>query len=357
MIYLLILFFITFYLYSVEKYFSLNFWKQFVLWFPAFVIFSIFPGLQYNVGTDYQTYFQYFYNNEHELYLTKNELIYYYIVEFSKFFGNPQAQFLIVSLIQSILFFYLLFLLKVEGYKSWLVFLIFFLCTGIYHNQMNGLRQYICVYGVPIIAIHLYRKSYLKSLGFSIISFFIHASSLITSFLLYIFSRFKGVYSAKTLFFIFCSTFFLYLLDFKSLIIFILDFFDFRYLLYMDTQYFEGGNLFKLITKMYYLPIIFIFWFLFLKDGTLKDNKLNSFFIFIFSITYFMFFQAMSFELMSRVWQYFNFFLVFPIYYVFVRCNKISFLLILIYILIYYIAKVLFFPAAEYEYNIYRGWF
>ncbi|MDR7017302.1 EpsG family protein [Acinetobacter sp. 3657] len=357
MIFLFVFFFITLYLYCVERFFSLNFWKQFVLWLPAFIIFAVVPSLQYNVGTDYSTYFQYYFNNEHALYLKKNEILYYYIVELGRFLGDPQFQFILVSIIQAFLFFYLLFLLKIEGYKSWLIFLIFFLCTGIYHNQMNGLRQYICIYAVPIIAIHLYKRNNFRALAFSVFSLFLHASSVLSSFLLLIFSKIKITSSSKYLFLIFVSTFFIYLVNFKSLIIYILEFFNLRFLSYMGTQYTEGRDVMQLVTKFYYLPIIAVFWYYFLKNKDSEKSGLNNFFILIFSFTHFMFLQAMSFDMMLRIWAYFNIFLIFPIYYVFSRSSKLSFLLLLVYVFIFYIAKVLFFPVAEYEYHLYRGWF
>lgn len=357
MVYITIFLFITLYLYNVEKYFSSNFLKQFIFWLPAFIVYWIFPSMQYEVGTDYQTYFQYYYNGGHDLYITKNEIIYYYIVEFTKFLGSPQFQFFIVSFIQSILFFYFLFLLKMEGYKIWLIFLIFFLCTGNYHNQMNGLRQYICIYAVPIMVIYLYKKKNINFLFYSVVSYFIHTTSMISSILILILSKIKFKYSGKFFLIIFILTFFIYLVNFKNFIIYVFEFFDLRFLSYVDTEYTDGKDVSKLITKFYYLPIIIIFWVYYLRDSKSNERSLNNFFILIFSITFFMFLQSISFELMVRVWLYFNIFVIFPIYYVLIRSNRLTFFIILIYMLIFYLAKVLFFPVAEYEYHIYREWF
>ncbi|OAL82334.1 hypothetical protein AY607_12260 [Acinetobacter sp. SFA] len=358
MIYLFVFFFVTFYLYFVEKYTSPKFIKQFILWLPAFVVFVFFPAMQSGVGTDYETYFQYFFNHDHDLYLKKNEILYFYIIEFSNFFGDPQVQFIIVSVIQGFLFFLLLYLLKQNGYKAWLIFLIYFLCTGMYHNQMNGLRQYICIYIVPILAIFAYKNKFISLFNFSFISFFIHASSLMSSVLIIIFKRLNNftLYKKNILFFIFLLTAPIYFIDFKSIFISALEFFNLRFISYMDTRYVEGAGYSKIITKFYYLPIVLLFWFYYLRDNK-SDTGMNHFFILIFSFTYFMFLQSLSFELMLRVWSYFNFFLIFPIYYVLQRSSNLTFFLILIYFLIFYIVKVLIFPVAEYEYHFYSDWF
>lgn len=349
-------------LFYVEDHKSEKFIKQFIYWFPGFCVFTFFPAMQSGVGTDYETYFNYFYNNEHTLYLNKNEIIYYYVVELTKFIGDPQFQFILISVVQGLLFFYLLFLLKSEGYKSWLIFIIYFLCTGMYHNQMNGLRQFICVYIVPISVIFIYKNKFLNFSFFSFFSFFVHSSSLFSSFFVITLSRLRKYFIGKKilLLILFILSFGFYLVDFKKIIIYFLEFFNLRFLSYVDTKYAEGRDILGLLTKFYYLPIIILFWFFYLrntKNSRFLNSEINDFFILIFSLTYFMFLQALSFDLMLRIWGYFNFFIIFPIYYVFVRCTKFSFALILIYILIFYLAKVLFFPVAEYEYFFYKDWF
>lgn len=55
---------ISLYLYQVEKIKVAGFWRQFIIWFPAFIIFA-FLYFQDGVGTDYETYYNYFYNDGH----------------------------------------------------------------------------------------------------------------------------------------------------------------------------------------------------------------------------------------------------------------------------------------------------
>ena len=360
MIYLLVFLFILLYLYATEKFYSNVFYKQFIIWLPAYFVFIALPSMQYNVGTDYSVYFDYFFNNGHILHLRRGEILYYYLVEAGIYLNDPQVQFILVSLIQGFLFFYLLFLLKRKGYKAWLIFLIYFLVTGIYHNQMNGLRQYVCVYIIPILAIHIYEKKYLKSAIFSLISSLIHVSSVIPTILILFFSKINIV-NKRVLFLIFVVSFFVYAINYSKYIFYVLEYFDMRYLNYADTKYSEGKSFLTLATKFYYLPILILFWFYYLKGSSDKGlgdkDRLFSFFILVFSSTHFMFLQAMEFDLLIRIWAYFNIFIVFPIYFVLIRLNRLSFLLVCIYLLLFYFSKVVLFPAAEYEYSIYRGWF
>lgn len=325
-----------------------------IVWLPAFFIYTIVPSFQYETGTDYSTYYNYFFNNDHYSYIERNELLYYYLVEFVKLIGDPQFQFILISLIQGFLFFYILFLLKIIGFKSWLVFLIFFLSTGMYNNQMNLLRQYICIYFFIINFILIYKSSYM-AVGFnSILSFLMHASSIIPNTLL-VFINYFRIKNKKILLYVFLTSFFFWSVDYSSIISDFLNAYNFRYSLYLETEYSEGRAVDGILTKFYFLPIIVIFWYFYIKDKNV-DNFF-SFAILIFSLTHFMFLQALSFDLLMRVWDYFIFFIIFPIYYVLNRSRGFTLILILIYILLFYVLKVVFFPVAEYDYDFYMGWF
>ena len=354
MIYLGVFVFISIYLYYVENKKSINFFKQLIVWFPAFFVYVIVPSLQFKVGTDYNTYYNYFFNHEYSLYLDKNEILYYYLMEFVVFIGDPQFQFILISFIQGLLFFYILFLLKNIGFKSWLVFLIFFLVTGMYHNQMNLLRQYVSIYIFIISVIFLYRSEYVKVGLNSILSFFIHGSSIIPSISLFFLKAIK-IKNNKILFFIFIFSFLFWSLDYSAIIFNVLEFSGLHYISYIDTQYSEGRSINGILTKFYFLPIILLFWIMYTR--TRNESDFFSFIIFIFSLTYFMFLQSTSFDLLMRIWDYFNFFIIFPIYYVLSKLNRFNSFIIFLYILFFYILKVLFFPMAEYEYHLYLGWF
>lgn len=358
------MFFVGIYLYCNETKKYRNFLNQLLAWLPVFVVFVFFPSFQYGVGTDYETYYNYFYNNGHNLHYYRGEYLYYYLVEVVKYLGEPQLQFFIVSFIQGFLFFYLLFILKKQGYKSWIIWFLFICCTGLYHNQMNILRQSICIYMVLISVVifnsnifGVRKKTILISLNF-LIPIFLHLSSVFASLILII-SKLTFIKNKKYVFLLFLISIPIYSINFSSFIPNILDFFNLRYISYVDSEFSEGRSLLSVLTKIYYVPLIFYFWYLYLKDN--KDDYLSSknflFIIYIFSVSYFLFLQAMDFGLVARIWQYFNFLIVFPLYFVIVRSNSFYRLLVFLYLIIPYLAKILFFPSAEYEYILFRGWF
>lgn len=355
LIYLFILTFSTIYLYIVEKKSSTIFYKQLIVWAPAFIIFFIFPSFQYQVGTDYNTYYNYFFDQGHLLHKEKGEFLYFYLVELVIFFGDPQLQFFLVSIIQGILFFYLLFLLKIRGYKSWLIYMVYFLCTGIYNNQMNGLRQFICIYIFLINSIIIYDKRFLSFSINSFVSLYIHFSSVFSNIILLLLSFVKGRNNKWFLFLIFNLSFFFYLPSYKDLIFELMTKFDIRYLMYMDSEFSDNIEIASILTKFYYTPVIFLFWFYYLNDK--NEDDFLSFMILIFSLTYFLFLQSIDFSLMARIWQYMNFFLVFPIYYVVKKSIGVTRLFIILYLAFFYMVKVLFFSTAEYDYSFYWKWF
>ncbi|QFS16088.1 EpsG family protein [Acinetobacter indicus] len=364
MIYIFVLFFIGIYLYGNESKKYSNFLNQFIAWFPVFLVFSFFPSFQNQVGTDYLTYFNYFYNDGHQLHYDRGEYLYYYLVELVKFIGEPQLQFFIVSIIQGILFTYLLYMLKINGYKSWLIWFLFMCTTGIYHNQMNILRQAICIYLVLISVVIMGAENVTKKnkififLFNFLISFFLHLSSIFANLIIF-FS--KITFSKKRLLFafLFIMSIPIYSLNLTAVITNILEFFNLRYISYIGSDFAQGRSILNILTKVYYLPVILIFWFLYIfdkKDDYLSKN-LFSMMIYIFSFTYFLFLQAMDFGLISRIWQYFNFLLIFPLYFVYVRINNFYKLILIVYLIIPYLLKVLFFADAEYSYYFYKGWF
>lgn len=353
MIYLFFLFIICIYLLAVENIKTTSFAKQFIIWFPAYIFFIILPSFQNGVGTDYEVYRSYYYNNGHFLHAEKGEYLYYYLVEFTNSLGDPQFQFIIVSLIQGFLFFHLLFLLKKKGYKSYLIFFLYFTCTGIFHNQMNGLRQFICVYLILINSIIIYDGKINKFFVNSILAFFIHLSSVFSNLLLLLFNV-KKQYNKKIIFSFFVISLFIYLPNYKYFIFNMMDYFGLRYLSYIDSEFSEAQNLISILTKLYYLPVIGLFWVFYLQDKVVRP--FFDYMILIFSCTFFMFLQAIDFVLIARVWQYFNFFLIFPLYYVFKHSNRVINFFIFLYIIMFYMAKVVFFPSGEYEYFFYYSW-
>ncbi|CAM0740228.1 EpsG family protein [Acinetobacter baumannii] len=364
MIYLAVLFFCVFYLYGVEKIKCKSFISQIIVWLPAAIIYFIPIAFQNGVGTDYHTYYDYFYNNEHTYYLNKNEFIYYYIVEISKFFGIPQLQFVIISFLQTILFFYGMFYLRKFNIPTWLYFLLFFLVTGIYHNQMNGIRQYVALLFLPIIACLSFEKKYIKSLLLLTLSTMFHFSVLLPACLIVFLSFIYKKISPKLIFLLFVISIFFYYIDWSGAIFDFLQSKDYMYANYQESDFNESKTFLDLMLKFISLPFVLVFWFLYLKDNYNK-NKLfyknyneEAFFKYMFLIwglTHFMFLMALNLGMANRIYLYFVLFIVFPYIYIYKLSKKTFYLMLLMYFIFYFL-KVTFFAKNEYLYYFNGAW-
>lgn len=88
---MVILFFITLYLYLVRKVECKNHFFQLVIWLSAIIVFYIPLALQNGVGTDYESYKSLYYMSvgDLELYLNKGEFIFIKIMELANYLGHP----------------------------------------------------------------------------------------------------------------------------------------------------------------------------------------------------------------------------------------------------------------------------
>ncbi|WP_336138300.1 MULTISPECIES: EpsG family protein [unclassified Acinetobacter] len=362
MIYLGVFFFCFLYLYGVEKIKCKNFFTQLIVWSPAILVYFLPIAFQKGVGTDYYTYYDYFYNNEHTFYLNKNEFIYYYIVEASKFFNIPQLQFVLISFLQTFLFFYGMFYLKRYNIPGWLYFILFFLVTGIYHNQMNGIRQYVALLFLPIIACLCFEKKYIKSLFLIFFSTMFHFSVLLPAGFIFLLSFIYKKISKKLIFFIFFGSIIFYYIDWSSTIFDFLRSKDYIYANYQESDFNESKTFLDLFLKFISLPFILVFWFFYLKKNTYYKNEITkneeSFFnymILIWALTHFMFLMSLHLGMASRIYLYFVLFIIFPFVYIYKQSKKIFFLMILMYFLFYFL-KVTFFAKNEYLYYFNGAW-
>lgn len=350
------LIFCTVYLYLTEKITCKSLWKQIVIWFPAFLVYLFPIAFQNNVGSDYPTYYNYFYNNEHIYYFSKNEYFYYYLVELVKYLGIPQLQFVFISVIQTFLIFFTIFKLKKFGYMSWLIFLLFFIVTGIYHNQMNGLRQFVALLTLPLILIFLYERKILKAILLSLFAFFFHASSIIPISIIFLLNIFYKKINYKFFLIFFLISPFLYFYDWSSFIFNLLSSNDLFYAKYEESEFNVNKDIDSIFLKFINLPFIFIFlWIFYIKNKDYKGDRLMYLLVCLWSLTHFMFLMATNTGVASRIYLYFVFFLVFPLYYICVK-NKVIFLFVTLFYLFFYFLKVTIFARNEYIYFLNGAW-
>ncbi|WP_162814004.1 EpsG family protein [Vibrio tetraodonis] len=357
----LVLFYTTLIIYLVEKIsVKRNVFLYFTATFPAIVFYIFVSSTQYYVGSDYPSYI-YIYENPWVWgrYFDQGEYFFYYSLEFLNHLKlEPQALFFVFTLAQTLPIFYFFFKLKqrYNDVRLWLLFFIFLSVTNIYNNQLNGIRQYAAVVLVPLFAYLICDRKYVKSFFYLFLMKMMHASSLINVVIypLKLFEKLKPNY----LFLIFLLSTVIYLI-LPSLVPVALEVIG-SYSHYIDGQYFESSDLSVVITKIYYLPVYLVFYYLYSKntgnskEGSFINSDLFRFFIVIFSFTYWAFLMSLKIGILSRLQSYFVFFNIFPIYYVlnfYYHKNFKFFIIILGFIVLPYLAKITFLAKNEFFYQ------
>jgi hypothetical protein len=358
-LYLLVLTFSTLYLYLLDKYKFTNYLAFNIAIFPMCVVFFFVPAMQYNVGTDYFSYVEmYKYGYNVELYYRKGEFVFHYLLVFLRSISlGEQSIFITVSIINTFSFSAILYLLKKSGFKIWLIFILFFCVTGIYHNQMNGLRQYIAIYLLPLSILLFYSHKYILALSASLFALFSHFSYIITLTIYFLKVLLPKPAVILTLF-ILSLVFYLFVLPIFLPIV-VGKLFP-VYIPYFESVHAVHANFVSIATKVYYVPIYIMFFYYYFKDT--KSNiayefsgRTFGFFILIWSATFWIFLSAIKFGFLGRVNQYFIIFYIFPMYYVLhreiIKQRGYNVFLLICYIAIPYILKVTAFSTAEYDYK------
>src|SRR5690606_24268939 len=138
--FLFVLSYISGYFALIEKYKA-----SLIAMLPAFVLYFLVAGLQYDVGTDYFSYINIFEDSSrHQFYINRGEYLFAYLNIFLNWLELPaQSVFLAISFIQAVLVFIYFKSIKKKGFILALFFIAFICVTNIYNNQLNALRQYV----------------------------------------------------------------------------------------------------------------------------------------------------------------------------------------------------------------------
>ncbi len=356
MYYLVVLFICTGFLYFLEKK-EISKSNNFLIGlFPIMCLYFVLPAFQYNVGSDYTSYIWiYETTNRIELYsFLHHEYGFYYLIKVLQYFNlDSQSIFIVFGFLDTVLLFTILMMLKKYRFKLWLVFLLFFTISTIYHNQMNGLRQYIAILSTPILLILIYEKKYLKSILISLFALSFHKSFIMILMLVPILIYIKR-FNPLQLFKVSLTIPFVILFIFPIFITVLVEFIFPIYKIYLISSEF---NIKSILSKIYYLIFIAYFWYIYLNKKVISsiDRDIFKFMIVILSITYCSYLVDVSTPMYGRFFQYFQFFYIFPIYYIMEynilhKNHKVSIFIVLMF-LIPYLLKILVFPISEYSYQ------
>lgn len=350
MAYLLFILFVLLYSKHVSL-FKLNNWNT-IKYLPVYIFFIFIFGLQFKVGTDYNSYLELASTKGDIGWIeNKSEFSFVYINKLVIALGWPQLIFFLAALIQIIFLsrtindLELIYELKIEWF-----FFFFFTLSLIFFNSFNGIRQYIAIYISFYSLIKLIQgKSIFFILGILFASSF-HSSAL---FLL-IFYLMRPLLFVKfnfyfILFIILCSGYFglFYLQNFISEYIGLTQYGE-----YLKSDYFYLEiDLINILTKLpKVLVVLFCAFFLEIKyvDLSVKYKPLLN--LSYLSLIFLM--LSMFSPMLWRFYQYFDIFLIFPplILFSYNLQKDFSYIIFALLFLIL-LLKILIFDDYEYSYN------
>ena len=152
----------------------------FIISIPILFVYLL-HAVQYNVGTDYLSY-RYFYDDYTSLgqFYRKGELVFYFVyMKIVEYKLGSQGIFYFTSLFFALCLIIFLSAAKKLDLKVWILFFVYFTVTGIYHNQMNGLRIQMAISLFPIIFMMLCRRRYISSIFLLVLSILCHSSGIL----------------------------------------------------------------------------------------------------------------------------------------------------------------------------------
>ena len=360
MIYIFFSLMMVLYLSFIDRYLINK--KSFFLFIPFIVFYCIIPSIQYDIGSDYFSYYNIYYNpDELKRFYDRNEVVFYGLYWVIKEFNlGPQSIFFFSSVIIGVFLSVILFKLRQYGYNVALLFFIFMVVTNIYHNQMNGLRQYVSIIVLPLIFLLFFERRFLLALLLGCFSFLTHNSAFL-SFLIAFLIILKDQ-SYKKLFLLFCIIPFVYYFS-VDFFVYVIDSFLPQYKHYLFSSYGEALSVSATFSKLYYLPIFMLFWFEVISNeksvsSSLRESNeygLLKYAIIIWLFTYWIFVLYVQFAFFFRVASYFFFFYIFPLYYLidsYYRKRRLFFVfLILIYLFAPYFFKTIISPVEVFQFK------
>ena len=358
MFYLTLLLFFIINIYSCERLVNKNNNPAYFLGiFPTFIFLWLVPGLQNGVGVDYESYVDmYYYSDELNRVYRNGEYAFYYIFHLIKEFEfGQQGIFIVSALSNSIITLLVAFKIRKiteNKYSLCLIIFLFFVVTNMFHNQMNGIRQYIAVFLFPLAYILLFEKRLKSSLLVFIFASFIHKTALVGLLFIPIAFMYISISRLK-LFFIFILLPFIYF-SLGGVVSFVIVKFFPLYEHYLNSDYGQALPLSSVLSRVYYLPVFLWFWYAFLHDKSYLHDLIKGLLcIWIFSFWLFIFFLDYGF--FYRIAVYFYFFNIIPICFLFYSLKSsrsyLQIVLLLIYITFPYLLKVTVLARGEFLYS------
>lgn len=316
------------------------------------LIWSLFIGSQYNVGTDYESYMYIFNGNMLDFFDNQGEWVFtgaIKILNSMNLYG--QIIFGIWAFITCGILIFLLFRVLNSNMLS-IFFVVIITVPGLFNNQMNGIRQYIAVYVLTLSILYLLKSKWIYCALFVFIAFHIHASAIFTIPIIGAMYFLRNTKSEKYLYIcLIASVLICLLFNAVSALEKYLEYlpiFNKTHLLHAE---FEKKDISNLIRKLIYVPMFAYFISLINK---IKVTEIQRQFYILGILGFCTKIAFLNISLVSRMGQYFEILMCFPFALALMyarKHNSFVYMLILAFIVIFYFIKVVFFAVGEYAYD------
>lgn len=310
-------------------------------------------GGQYGVGTDYFSYLYFFSNGASAIqyYNNSGEIgFYWFLVSLFSIGITGQDVFFLFSLIWVLLF--LLIVSRITTSKYYYLFFFLLVCfNGIYHNQMNALRQYTAMYLITYALVYfICEKKYFKPLFIIIIAQLFHQYTFIALlFIIVGLSLWKMIDNYRILFALIIICFLISFIDVNAIVLDLIAKTSIGAATYLTDEFrlLPMAKIVKYFLFVYYLVAVFLYGKMRLK---LSNNEKKIFILGIMGECLTL--LSINNFILTRINMYFNFISLFPIFLLFKYIKRKSAKVFLAsLLLIIYILKVTILATKEYSYN------
>lgn len=316
---------------------------------PLILLWIFIAGGQYYVGTDYPSYLDIFYGHGIEQFRNYGEFGFWGVVTVCNQIGL-KGQFLFYLFYAIGTIFIFLFIKKSKLDYIWIFILLFITYTSLFNNQLNGLRQSISIYIGGYGALLIIEKKRLKGLAYIILSISLHLTSIIF-FVFYLTPTVYKLITRKKMLLIMIISLILCMLLSPKILDNYIEILPIKYSELIKSGAVEKNNVINIISKLLFYPIYIL--------SIINYNKLK---ISSFERTLYLwgiigFAIRVSFlglSLIGRIGMGFLLFSIFPLYYYLIYLkskSKITFYILILFLIGYYFIKVVAFPVGEYNYN------
>lgn len=332
--------------------------KEFIKFFmPIFILLFFTFAFQNGVGTDYESYLASANNDPigqfklNQFFIDK-EYFFSICVWIAQKTSYPQFLFIIVSLLQNIIFGFSLYELRKNRESIFLFLILYFTLSLCFFNQFNGIRQFISINLVFLAVLKLFNNSKTTSFILVLTAPFFHKSSwlFVVLFIIYIMFEKKMVFRIEKKYIgiisLLCMT--IYFIDINGFINFLLTRTGI-YTEYIGSNYVQKMSFSEILTKIAKLLVVYYSLYK-LDEAFLSKFEKKLLVMSIISIQILI--LSFSTTLIWRLYLYFDLFLIFPtlFHFKYNATHKEKYLIIF-YLVAILLIKILIIPQGEYLYK------